>query len=348
MAAAELAPWFLAGSAAVALGHVASWGDSIVGGLGLVAAGLAVALFAVASARAPAARTSIEAGVHDLLGQPVSLPGIRVSRLLRPYPSLRRGFDVETLTYGPHERNRVDRVALPSVRSGPVFIHVHGGGWWRGRRGRQARPLIRRMASLGWVVLAPTYRVSPEATFPDHLEDVRVLIRWVRENAADLGADARFIAVAGGSAGGQLAALAGLLDPSLGLVIPIYGVHDLLAGDGVSPKWRYLETDVMKSSPGADPGAWAEASPIRSAQAERAPFLVVHGSADWVVEARESRELTSALRAAGGAPVGHVEIPWANHGFDFFASIRSLLLAEGIAAALEVVRDRSLSQAGGE
>jgi len=348
MAAAEVATWFLVASAMVAAGHVAAWDGGPAHGLGLAAAGTAAVLFGISLVRTRSARGPIEAGAADLVGTPVTLPRIRRRRLLRPYPPLPGNFEVETFTYGPHPRHRVDRVARAGVRSGPVLVHVHGGGWWRGRRARQARPLIHRMASRGWVVLVPSYRVSPEATFPDHLDDVERVLAWARSHAADLGADTRFVAVAGGSAGGQLAALAGLRDPSLGLVIPIYGVHDLLAADGMSAKWRYLETDVMKSSPAVDPEAWAAASPIRSATADRAPFLIVHGSADWVVGAGESRRLVAALRAVGGPPVGHIEIPYANHGFDFFSSPRSLLLAEGIAAALEAMCAAQIGARGGE
>jgi len=349
MAAAELAPWFLGGCAAVAGTFAAfRWNGGVVGSAGLVTFGLASALFALAVTRNRSSRPAIESGLTGLLGDAGALPRISRRSLLRPYPSLLRRLEVDTHSYGPHERHTVDRVALAGVTAGPVLIHVHGGGWWRGRRGRQARPLIRRMAENGWVVLAPTYRLSPQATFPHHLDDIERLISWVRASPEDLGADPGFIAVAGGSAGGQLAALAGLRDPTLGLVIPIYGVHDLLADDGTSPKWPYLETAVMKSDPQADPGAWQRASPIRSPSPERAPFLIIHGSIDWVVDAGESRELAAALRDAGGPAVGHVEVPWGNHGFDFFASVRSLLVVEGIAHALGVLNDRRLERAGGE
>ena len=346
MVAAELAPWFLLGLAAMTgLSVVAGWTGAVTGAAGLAAAFAAGVLFGWAAMRARRARPAIEAGLADLLGVPVLLPRIAFRRRLRPFPPLPGPFEIETFAYGPHDRHRVDRIAHPGAGTGPVFIHVHGGGWWRGSRGRQARPLIHRMASMGWVVLTPTYRLSPEATFPDHLDDIQRLLAWVRESAAALRADTGFVAIAGGSAGGQLAALAGFGPGAPDVVIPIYGVHDLLGPDGMSEKWPYLRTAVMKSDPQTDRDAWIRASPARAATAERPPFLVVHGAADWVVDAVESRSLVDAMRAAGGPAVGHIEVPYANHGFDFFASARSLLLAEGIAVALEALNARRLERA---
>ena len=348
MVTAELAPWFLVGVAAITgLAVVAGSTGGAPGTVGLAAAFVAGVLIGWAALRARSARPAIESGLTDLLGEAVLLPRIAFRRRLRPFPPLPGPYEMETFAYGPHQRHRVDRIARPDVDAGPVLIHVHGGGWWRGRRGRQARPLIHRMASMGWVVLTPTYRLSPEATFPDHLDDIERLLAWVRESAAVLRADTGFIAVAGGSAGGQLAALAGFGPGAPDVVVPIYGVHDLLGPDGMSEKWPYLRTAVMKSDPQTDREAWIRASPARSVTADRPPFLVVHGSADWVVDAAESRSLVDAMRAAGGPPVGHIEVPFANHGFDFFASVRSLLLAEGIAVALEALNARRLQEAEG-
>jgi acetyl esterase/lipase len=358
MVAAELAPWFLAGlGAMVVLSAAAGSTGGWAGTAGLVLSGFSAMLFVIAIAQSVRARPSIEAGVSEVLGSPVSLPPIRMRSLLRPYPPLAGRFRVDTLSYGPHERNVVDRIRQHDARSpAPVLVHIHGGGWWRGRPGRQARPLIHRMARAGWVVLAPTYRLSPEATFPDHLEDIRTLLRWARENASGLGVDPGFIAIAGGSAGGQLAALAAMADGSdvpgddafPQLAIPIYGVHDLFGDDGVSAKWPYLQTQVLKSDPFTDREAWLQASPIHRATLSRSPFLVIHGAADSVVDASESGRLVEALRAAGGPPVGHISVPSANHGFDFFASIRALLLAEGIGIALETLYERLSQRMGDE
>ncbi|MEX1207059.1 MAG: alpha/beta hydrolase [Acidimicrobiia bacterium] len=344
MAAAELAPWFLAATGVVVLFfYAAGWTGGWAGTLGLILTALGAAGFLLALFRSLRGRASIIAGVAEVLGGEPSLPRTRWRSLLRPFPPLESRLRLDTHSYGPHERHLVDRVTAPTFTGpAPVLIHIHGGGWWRGRKSQQGRPLLRHMARSGWVVLAATYRLSPEATFPDHLHDIERLIAWAKANAAELGIDSRFVAITGGSAGGHLAALAGLGngDARVQVAVPFYGVHDMFAADGVSAKWPYLVTQIMKSDPVTDREAWLAASPVHRATADRAPFLVVHGGADSLVDAEESRLLAQRLREAGGPPVGYIEVPWGHHGFDFFASIRALRLAAAVGAVLDRLYER--------
>jgi acetyl esterase/lipase len=228
----------------------------------------------------------------------------------------------------------------------PVLVQVHGGGWTGGRRGWQGRPLVHRLALQGWVVFDLEYRLSPRATFPDQLVDLKRALAWIRASAAEHGADPSFLAVAGGSAGGHLAALAALTagdpvyqpgfpeaDTSIQACLPVYGVHDLLDGAG-RPKWPYLASHVLKVTPEADPEAWRRASPARCARPERPPFLLAHGGAGSLVRPEESRLLAAALRAAGGPAVGYAEFPGATHGFESLHSVRGERFAEGSALVL--------------
>jgi acetyl esterase/lipase len=228
-------------------------------------------------------------------------------------------------------------------------VHIHGGGWWRGQRHTQAHALLYRLAANGWQVITPSYRLSPDATFPDHLVDVKRAIAWVRDHAVELGVDPGFIAIAGGSTGGNLAALAGLTmgeaalqpgfesaDTTVQACIPLYGVHDLL-DDAGKPLWPYLETSVIKGSPEEDLARWHRSAPIHLATENRPPFLVIHGANDTLVRPLLSRRLVEALRAAGGPMAELIEVPWANHGFDFFAGPRGRATAAAVEAVLEKV-----------
>jgi acetyl esterase/lipase len=78
-----------------------------------------------------------------------------------------------------------------------VLIHLHGGGFGSGRKNREARPLIYRLASQGWVCVSANYRLRPAARFPDQLIDVKKVIAWVREHGAEYGADPARVFVAG-------------------------------------------------------------------------------------------------------------------------------------------------------
>jgi acetyl esterase/lipase len=98
-------------------------------------------------------------------------------------------------------------VYRPSVRSlgAPVLIFVHGGAWVLGKKDHHGLYLMRYLAAQGWVCFGVDYRLSPRATFPDHLVDVKRAIAWVREHATDYGADPNFVIISGGSAEGTSA-----------------------------------------------------------------------------------------------------------------------------------------------
>ena len=108
-----------------------------------------------------------------------------------------------------------------------------------GFRERQGLPLMRHLAARGWVCFSIGYRLSPRATFPEHLLDVKRGLAWVREHAAEHGADPDFVVLCGNSAGAHLAALAALtandaryqpgfeeVNTSVAGCIGLYGIYD--------------------------------------------------------------------------------------------------------------------------
>ena len=112
---------------------------------------------------------------------------------------------------GAGKRHLLDVYVPRGGTSGaPVLLQIHGGAWTIGHKRQQALPLMNHLAARGWVCVAANYRLSPKATFPEHLIDVKLAIRWIREHIAEYGGDPRFLAVTGGSAGGHLTALAAL------------------------------------------------------------------------------------------------------------------------------------------
>jgi acetyl esterase/lipase len=362
----ELAPFHALAHLGLAAGFLAAgWAGGVAGAAGLAASALSLTGLACIQARAGRARRIMERAAGEVLGSAVRLPRLRLCRLLRPYPGVPRTVEMAAhLSYGPHPSQVADRYRRRGHRRpGPVLVQVHGGGWTGGRRGWQGRPLVHRMAGQGWVVFDLEYRLSPRATYPEQLIDLKRAIAWIRAGAAEHGADASFIAVAGGSAGGHLAALAALTagdpgyqagfedaDTSVQACLPVYGVHDLLADDG-RPKWPYLATHVLKVSPEEAPGAWRRASPVRCARAERPPFLIAHGGADSLVPPEDSRRLVEALRTAGGPVAGYAELPGATHGFDSIHSVRGERFVDGAALVLEGLwarhRDRKMDEEPG-
>jgi acetyl esterase len=96
---------------------------------------------------------------------------------------------------------------VSEVASLPVMVFFHGGGWLIGSINTHDR-LCRYLANAAKaVVVSVGYRLAPEHKFPAGLNDCVAAVTWVAENAAQIGADAGQLAVAGDSAGGNLAAV---------------------------------------------------------------------------------------------------------------------------------------------
>ncbi len=133
----------------------------------------------------------------------------------------------------------VYRSASSSDAPLPVVVFIHGGGWSVGHRRapRETREWDRgffeRICDAGFAVAAISYRFSGEAAFPAQIDDVVDALRWLEGHADDLGIDAAHTYLWGASAGGMLAALAGLLPegPSVRGVVVWYAVSDFLALD---------------------------------------------------------------------------------------------------------------------
>ncbi len=92
--------------------------------------------------------------------------------------------------------------------NGACVIEIFGGGWVRGHRGGHYEGVFRRFAPLGYVCVAPDYRLAPATKWPGHLEDVKDAVVWVKDNAQRLGIDPAKVVLAGYSAGAQLAMIA--------------------------------------------------------------------------------------------------------------------------------------------
>jgi len=93
-------------------------------------------------------------------------------------------------------------------RALPITVYFHGGGFVIGTLDTHDNICRCLAARAGCLVVAVNYRLAPEAQFPAAVKDACAALAWVHRNARDIGGDATRIAVAGDSAGGNLAAVA--------------------------------------------------------------------------------------------------------------------------------------------
>ncbi|MDQ3571256.1 MAG: alpha/beta hydrolase [Actinomycetota bacterium] len=237
----------------------------------------------------------------------------------------------------------------------PAVIQVHGGGWLLGSRQEQGIPLLNHLAANGWVGFNVDYRLSPRATMPEHVIDVKRAIAWVRENAEDLGVDPGRICITGGSAGGHLAALAALTanDPSLQpgfeeadttvvAAVPFYGVYDFTDPEGLY--WPGFESWVLgrvviKRRLAEAPELYRQSSPFHRIHAGAPPFMVFHGTDDSLIPVEDARAFARRLEAVSNETTLYVELPGAEHAFDLFPSLRTARVVEGIERFLRSVVD---------
>jgi acetyl esterase/lipase len=254
-----------------------------------------------------------------------------------------------------HRRVRLDvyRPAIAPEGPRPAVIQVHGGGWILGSRLEQGIPLLNHLAANGWIGFNIDYWLSPRATMPDHVIDVKRAIAWVRAHAEELGVDPGRIALTGGSAGGHLAALAALTaddrslqpgfedaDVSVAAAVPFYGLYDFTDPDrAFMPGIRdwLLEKVVVKRELATDREAYESVSPVYRVRPDAPPFLVFHGDQDSLVPVADARRFVERLRAVSHNPVRYVELPGSEHAFDIFPSLRTARVVEGIERFLRAV-----------
>ncbi len=284
----------------------------------------------------------------------------RISRreVANPLPPLRRRYaTTRDVPYGEFgRRNHLDiwrRADLRDDAGAPVLIQVHGGAWMTGSKEQQGAPLMGHLAERGWVSVALNYRLSPRSTWPEQIVDVKRAIVWVKDHIAEYGGDPDFVVITGGSAGGHLAALAGLTpgvaafqqgfedaDTSVRAVVPMYGVYDFTNRDrtGRADMEDMLSRALFKSTLTDAREVWEQASPMSWVRPDAPPFFIAHGENDSLVPVEQARSFARMLREASSQPVVYAELPRAQHGFDIFSSVRTLHTLRAIDRFLAVVR----------
>ncbi|MCY7386584.1 MAG: alpha/beta hydrolase [Burkholderiales bacterium] len=234
----------------------------------------------------------------------------------------------------------------------PLVINFHGGGWVEGNKEGSMLGLLRYM-QMGFAVANVGYRLGRVSPAPAAVEDTRCALRWLTRRATQYKFDTRKIVLTGGSAGGHLALITGMLpagnpydracatddntrwvsgtEPPLAVaaIINYFGiadVEDLLT----VPNAKHYAIEWLGAATNREALA-RSVSPIQYVRTGLPAIFTVHGDADQLVPHAHSTRLHAALNKAG-VPNEMMTIPGGGHGG--FSSDESLRISDSIRAFL--------------
>lgn len=135
---------------------------------------------------------------------------------------------------------------LGATRPLPLIVYFHGGGWVIADKDVYDSSARELSSQCGAIVVSVDYRRAPEHKFPAAWDDALSAYRWCLENAQDLGADPRRVAIAGESAGGNLAVATAMAARDMGMPLPchVLAVYPV-AGTSLNTE-SYMENAIAK------------------------------------------------------------------------------------------------------
>ena len=266
----------------------------------------------VAQARTQPTPGDAAAAVAVSMGQPAKLPLARVTDITiqgaaGPLPA---------------------RVYDPQIGRGPVpvILYFHGGGWVIGSLDTYDASDRALAAGTGAIVLSVQYRLGPENRFPAAQDDANASYAWLLKNAASIGGDARRIALAGESAGGNLAIDTAVWARDQMLPAPVHQllVYPVGGTSLTTPSYQETTTAVPLNRKAIE---WYVANYTNGPADLQDPRLDVVGAADLhglppttIISAEidplrsEGEALASKLRSTG-VPVEQRTYPGVTHEF---------------------------------
>lgn len=288
---------------------------------------------------------SLDPVLQQLLAQvpvlspgPIDYPAVRrqfaaTLPMIAPPSTLVSVESIEDLTIDNGGTRVPARIYRPHGEVSGIVHFIHGGGWSIGDLNK-ADPTARRLCDgLSMVVIASTYRLSPENPFPAGYEDSLAVARWVQTKRAELGGLKLPTVIVGDSAGGNLAAAITLAmrdvgEPSFDVQLLLYPVLDLRAEAAAYPSRQRnadpsLRSDLMSQYVGAYVGdadlSDQRISPLAAASvANLPPALLVVQSVDPLRD--EAVAYAERLRHAG-VRTEVLEFDNLTHGFVDLAAI---------------------------
>nr|AOR05750.1 carboxylesterase [uncultured bacterium] len=230
----------------------------------------------------------------------VSLSGCSATTVLN---TLEPRWDVAAtrdVAYAPGPRHDVDVYAPKKIGPHtPVVVFIYGGGWDSGEKSKYAF-VGSALASHGYLVFIPNYRIYPEAHYPDFLQDCALAVRWAKDHAAQYGGDPGELFLMGHSAGAYNAAMLAT-DPQWLGAVGMDPHRDLKGMVGLAGPYDFLplQSDELKAIFGAV-GQEPASQPINHVDGREPPMFLAHDLGDTVVYPKNTINMAAKIQAAGG------------------------------------------------
>ncbi|WP_165042258.1 alpha/beta hydrolase [Dysgonomonas sp. ZJ709] len=136
----------------------------------------------------------------------------------------------------------------------PVFIFIHGGGWILGDYDTHKRMVRDLVVESGYAAVFVNYTPSPEAKYPQAINEIYAATKWVAEHGSEINVDGKNLALVGNSVGGNMAIATSLLakknkGPHIKLQILLWPVADSSFNTDsykIYAEQRFLSTSLMK------------------------------------------------------------------------------------------------------
>lgn len=220
---------------------------------------------------------------------------------------------IRDVSYGPHERHRLDvlKPKNPGNDAMPVLVFVHGGSFVQGRKsdGVLFDNVLNYFSSRGVLGINATYRFAPEFQWPAGADDMRGVVRWIREHAAEHGGDPDNIFLMGHSAGAAHVAMYAFNEE-----LQLAGGDDGVVGAIlVSGTYGMGNEESRRAYYGDDPALWESRLPINHIEGRQIPLFVINAEYDRTAVAKESIRLISKICDRDDQCPQHKQVPGHNH-----------------------------------
>jgi arylformamidase len=202
------------------------------------------------------------------------------------------------VSYGSEPLQNLDIFPSDNTPS-PIVVYIHGGYWKAGDKAGYGFPCaVFNQAGITWIPI--NYRLAPNVSLDEIIDDVRCALAWVHSNATDFGGDPDRIIVSGSSAGGHLTGMIAAKGWHSKYGLPENVVKGVAAMSGLYDLEPFLHTS-QKNYLNLDVSAVERNSPVQNLPRADLPMLIAWAGKETDEFMRQSQDYANLCQAAGNS-----------------------------------------------